>query len=275
MKQIQREKYVEGVKSIYVEKPGYELGHDGSDGKCDCIGMVRGGLDRAGAKDVKNLSGTNRAARKAINNLQQIAGSAELMVGDVVLKTRDKDDKSMPLPDRYREGGADYDARLGETNFTHIGTVTRVYPLEITHMTSPTAKVDTKLGNWSWFGELPWVEYEAAPEPEPEPEPLPAMTAVVTAESGNSVKMRAKPSTRCSMYWDVPVGTVVDLIERGDSWSRIRWKGISGYMMTKFLKIGKTILWTVHIPHMTQDQAQAIINRYAGAWMTSEGGAVG
>ena len=26
-------KYVEGVESIYVEQPEYELGHDGSDGK--------------------------------------------------------------------------------------------------------------------------------------------------------------------------------------------------------------------------------------------------
>ena len=274
MKQITRDQYVQGVEAIYKEQPKYKTGGDGSNGECDCIGMCRGALKRGGATEIKNMSGTNAAARKAIKNLQKIAGSSELMIGDVVLKTRDKNDPSMPLPDKYREGGSAYDPMLGEINFTHIGTVTNNYPLEITHMTSPSAKKDTKLGNWTYFGELPWVEYEAAPEPPPEPEPLPAMTAIVVADSGSKVKMRAKPSTSCSMYWEIPVGTMVDLIERGDSWSRIRWNGISGYMMSRFLKIGETILWTVHVPHITQDQAQAMIARYAGAWMTSEGGAV-
>ena len=109
MKQISAEKYVEGVESIYVEKPKYETGHDGSDGLCDCIGMCRGGLKRGGATDVTNMRGTNQAARKTIRNLQKIASSAQLKAGDVVLKTRDKDDKSMPLPDKYRKGGSEYD----------------------------------------------------------------------------------------------------------------------------------------------------------------------
>ena len=82
------QKFIEGVLSIYVEKPSYELGHDGSDGKCDCLGMVRGGLERAGAKDVKNMRGTNQAARKAIEELVPIRSEAQLTVGAVVLKKR-------------------------------------------------------------------------------------------------------------------------------------------------------------------------------------------
>ena len=35
MGRISPEKYVEGVNSIYTEQPEYQLGHDGSDGKCD------------------------------------------------------------------------------------------------------------------------------------------------------------------------------------------------------------------------------------------------
>ena len=173
MSKITAEKYCEGVNSIYVEKPEYQKGHDGSDGKCDCIGMCRGGLKRGGATGVTNMSGTNQAARKTIKNLQALKGTDQLLIGDVVLKTRDKDDPDMPLPDRYRKGGADYDPKWGETNFTHIGTVTCLKPLEITHMTSPTAKKDTKLKGWGYLGELPWVKYSAAPEPGPEPDPDP------------------------------------------------------------------------------------------------------
>lgn len=261
MKRISVARYVDGVESIYVEHPSYELGHDGSDGSCDCIGMCRGGLERGGATDVTNMRGTNQAARKAIQGLQPLESPAQLCVGDVVLKVRDKDDKSMPLPDRYRKGGSDYDAKLGETNFTHIGTVTSIDPLVITHMTSPTAKKDKSTKGWSWLGELPWVEYEEVPEPPPEPE---TETAIVTAASGTTVKMRARPSTSCKLYWDVPVGSVVIVDEWGDTWSRITWNDRDGYMMTKFLQADNGKLYTVIIYHLTKATADGLIAMYGG-----------
>ena len=271
MKRISAEKYVEGVNSIYVEKPAYETGHDGDDGKCDCIGMCRGGLERGGATGITNMRGTNQAARHAIQNLQEIVGTAQLMIGDVVLKVRDKDDKTMPLPDKYRKGGSDYSAKWGETNFTHIGTVTKVYPLEITHMTSPTAKKDTKIGNWKYFGELPWVEYEAAPEPPPEPEPEDGIrTATVTAPSGETVKMRAKPSTKCNLYWDVPIGSRVIVDRDEGEWSRITWNDMEGYMMSRFLEAGSEgSEWTVTIRGLTREQAEELCKEWKNSEMST------
>ena len=264
MKKVSAAKYVEGVKSIYVEKPRYEKGHDGSDGLCDCIGMCRGGLTRAGAKGITNMHGTNEAARKAIRALSRIDYVRNLRVGDVVLKTRSTDDAAMPLPDKYRKGGPDYDKTVGETNFTHIGTITSKDPLEITHMTSPTAKKDTKIGNWTWQGDLPWVDDGAEPAP-------PVSWAIVWAESGSSVKMRAKPSTSCKLYWDVPIGSQVIVVEPGGTWSEIIWAGIKGYMMSKFLRAENT-LFTVHIPGLTEQQASDIMGNYPGAWMTPDEG---
>jgi hypothetical protein len=265
---ISPEKYVEGVNSIYVEQPGYETGHDGSDGKCDCIGMCRGGSERAGEKDVKNMRGTNQAARKTIRNMQQLESSAQLMLGDVVLKIRDKDDKTMPLPERYRKGGADYDPRWGETNFTHIGTVTGVNPTEITHMTSPTAKKDKSIKGWSYLGELPWIEYESPPEPGPEPE-----YATVYAESGKPVKMRAKPSTSCRLYWEVPVGSVVIVDGKKDNWYKITWNDRGGWMMARFIRKdggGGETTYSVTIPGLDLSQAKAIMNNYPGSIMKEE-----
>lgn len=36
------------VDEIAAEGPSYKLGHDGSDGSCDCIGLIIGAIRRAG-----------------------------------------------------------------------------------------------------------------------------------------------------------------------------------------------------------------------------------
>lgn len=266
---ISVEKFIEGVLSVYEEKPGYKTGHDGSDGLCDCIGMVKGGLKRGGATGVKNMAGTNTAARKAIEDLHKIESAAELCRGDVVLKVRDKDDSSMPLPDKFRKGGSEYSEKWGETNFTHIGTVTNTNPLEITHMTSPTATKDTKVGRWEYVGVLPWVEAGTAPEPEPEPMPEPG-TAIVFAHSGSTVNMRRFPNIGAALVERVPVGETVEIVEYGADWSRIKWRGKTGYMQTRFLEFGEAplIYYTVTIPGLSKEQAEALCAEYPTGVMT-------
>ena len=107
----------------------------------------------------------------------------------------------------------------------------------------------TKITNskWTWWGELTGVDYgySAIPAPDPGTIELPDVylpntsektTAKVIAASGKWVKMRKEPSTSCSMYDDVPVGAVVTVEEKGDTWSRISYGKRRGwYMMTRFL----------------------------------------
>ena len=282
MKKVSVCKYIDGVESIYAEKPKYQEGHDGSDGLCDCIGMCRGGLKRAGATDITNMRGTNQAARKTIQKLAIIDYVKNLRVGDVVLKTRDKDDATMPLPDKYRKGGSDYDPVVGETNFTHIGTITCKDPLEITHMTSPTAKKDKSLKGWTYYGKLPWVD-DGEPEPGPEPKPEPT-TAMVYAENDFPVKMREKPSTSCNLYDPVPCGSIVEVLARdcstdnaGNVWSQISYGMRTGwYMMSKFLLFKETFpadeaipsgLVAVTIPNLTEEQANDLLAQYPGSFI--------
>lgn len=59
----------------------------------------------------------------------------------------------------------------------------------------------------------------------------------VTAPSGSTVKLRQKPSTNCSMYWDIPVGTDIMVTDYGPEWSKVISGGLMGYMMTKFIEI--------------------------------------
>ena len=262
MKQITPDEYCEGVESIYVEQPKYKTGGDGDDNECDCIGMGRGALKRKGVTDVKGMNGTNYALRHTFLNVQKIKNEKQLRKGDIVLKTRDKDDPDMRLPDKYRKGGNDYSEKWGETNCTHYGTVTREWPnLEITHMTSPTAKKDYKLGNWKLLGQLPWVKYDGEPE---EDEDVSEWVRVFS-ENGKPVKMRAKPSTLCRTWWEVPNGSEVILMEPGDTWSEIIWAGRSGYMMTKFLREGEQVpLYTVTIKGLTKEQAEELARTYGG-----------
>lgn len=258
MKKISADQYVEGVNSIYVEQPTYRTGGDGSDGTCDCIGMGRGALEREGVENVTGMNSTNYAARHTILDLQKIKKMEQLRKGDVLFKVRDKDDPDMRLPDKYRKGGSDYSEKWGETNFTHYGTVTQVNPLRITHMTSPTAKIDTSLGNWKYFGRLPWVDYE-------EEDKLVIDWATVWAEKGSTVKMRAKPSTLCRLYWEVPVGAQVVLMNQGETWSEIIYAGQNGYMMTKFLRTGEAVpLYSVITKNLTKEQAEELIRTYGG-----------
>lgn len=271
MKKVSTEKFLEGIESIYEEMPQYEEGHDGSDGKCDCIGMDRGALLRAGATEVKNMRGTNQAARRAINDLRRLNSVSNLRLGSVVLKVRDKNDTTMPLPDRYRKGGSEYDPDVGEVNFTHIGTVTGLDPLTITHMTSPKPKKDTSIKGWSYAGELPWVIYDDQPEPGPEPQPEPK-TAVVYAHSGSTVNMRRFPNIGSALVERVPVGETVEILQYGDEWCHIKWKWFKGYMMTRFLVFDgdvPLIYYTVTIPGLTKEQAEELLMDYPNGTMTA------
>ena len=61
--------------------------------------------------------------------------------------------------------------------------------------------------------------------------------AEVIASSGSSVRMRKNPSLTATVARDIPIGTVVTVIEEYNSaWDKIAIDGSTGYMMSKFLK---------------------------------------
>jgi len=247
-------KYIEGVESIYTEQPTYQLGHDGSDGSCDCIGMCKGAIRRAGG-DASGLSGTNYAARNTILNLRKFSSASELTVGDVVLKGRQPGDSGYALPDKYKDSG-------DLTDYYHIGTVTSTEPLVITHMTTPTAKQDFKVGKWAYVGWLPQVSSNPSPSPEPEPQPEPGhLTAVVTAPTGSTVNMRRSPNNKSALVEKVPIGETVDVLERGTEWCKIKWKWYTGYMMTVFLAFDDPPVvgdYTITIYNLTKEEADML-----------------
>ena len=138
-------------------------------------------------------------------------------------------------------------------------------------------------GGWNTIGLWDQMSYGAdidatldgggdtpAPEPQPEPEPIVYPTATVVAKAYSTVKMRARPTIHCDLYWDVPIGSIVDVLEPSADWCKIRWTGRTGYMMSEFLQMNETILYTCHVPHLTEDQARVLLSRYPGSWITAE-----
>ena len=199
----------------------YQLGGDGSGGNCDCIGLIIGAVRLAGGKWT-GTHGSNYAARNEMRTLGRIT---EPFLGEVVYKAREPGEKGYDLPAKYQNSGDLLD-------YYHVGVVTSINPLKITHCTSVAGgiKVDTTLGQWEYGGELKMVDYGG--------EAMDVMyQAMVTAVSGRTVNLRANPSEKARVLKSVPVGAEVDVLEETDAtWAKIYWNGLQGYMMRKFLQ---------------------------------------
>lgn len=254
------QKFLEKVQDIKSTNPAYKQPGDGSNGVCDCIGLIIGAIRRMGLKWT-GIHGSNYAARYETVDLRYIASESELELGDAVYKGVGPDGTGKrpcnagtfthkyDLPSRYKKGNHYYNGDMND--YYHVGTVTQVNPLRITHMTSPRMKVDTSVGKntnspWSYHGKIKPLVTAAngtpAPKPEPAPVPVPVPStgtkAIVTADNGLPVKMREYPSTSCRTWENVPCGTEVTIIEPGETWAKINGGKRKGwYMMAKFLDV--------------------------------------
>jgi len=233
-----REKFIERCMDIIRARPEY-AGGCSSTTKCDCIGMVKYALRKNGV--TLSTTGTNWTYRNQVENIRRISGKSVLKTGDVVFKVRAPGEKGYNLGPKYKPGGECYNGDLND--YCHIGVVKQLSPLQIIHMTSPTAKTDTSIGKWAWAADLKkqYVDISVTPTPMPAPDPSPEPApyvdeAIVVADSGKWVKMRQQPSTKCGLYDDVPVGARVKVLVHGYEWTRISYGGRKGwYMMTKYL----------------------------------------
>lgn len=230
---IKNEDFLFRISQIAGEEPKYAIGHDGSDGQCDCIGLVKGAIRRAGGTPT-GLTGTNYAARNTITGMREIIGDSQLKAGDVVLKSRDPGESGYALPEGYMAGGKYYNADLRD--YYHIGVVTGVNPLRITHMTTPTAKTDTRIGKWRWQGKLPHVGGETSSGGDKAVE----TTATVRTPNGGSVNVRAGSGTSFKLIDRIDNGETVKITIKGDRWSKIEYQPLSGrtligWVMNEFL----------------------------------------
>lgn len=222
---ITRERFLEKVEEIAATDIVYQEGKDGSNGACDCIGLIIGAIRRAGGA-WNGIHGSNYAARYEMRELLPVMDAGELNLGDAVYKAWMPGEVGYALPERYKN---DPDQR----DYYHVGVVTATSPLEITHCTGPGIVRDTKLGKWTYRGRLEKVDYDGTSQ---EVGTM-VQTATVVADSGDDVKMRSTPSQTDSLYWKVPVGATVQVASVDGEWAKVRHQARTGYMMLKYLEI--------------------------------------
>lgn len=225
-------KFVSAVLAIAAQQPTYRTGGTGKDGTCDCVGIIMGAMYALGHRRY-DLHSSNYFARKQTQSIRPIASELECLYGMVLYKAReDRGD----LNARYKPGGRYYTGDL--LDYYHVGVVTSVMPLHITHCTSGGGldgiKTDYAIGSWRYGGELMGVDYDAQTGGGDTVEVL--YRAVVTAKKGATVNLRISPKDHSKLLERVPIGTGVDVWEDAQGWAHIQTDaGRVGYMQSKYL----------------------------------------
>ena len=234
--------FLQGIRENVARVTHYSSGGDGTGGGCDCIGLIIGAVRLAGGSWT-GTHGSNYAARFEMQDF----GAATYSLGEIVYKAKDPGADGYNLPDRYKTSG---DLR----DYYHVGVVTSADPLVITHCTGVPGgiKEDNQPGAWKYGGRLKMVEY--APE-----EPI--YFAIVTAVSGRTVHLRAKPNTQSTILKSVPVGSNVEVFEEAGDWAKIRYLYYDGYMMRKFLEVREPsdLVTEIHEAIAALDKAKNIL----------------
>jgi len=224
---ITAEQFLVRIEQIAAEEPKYLSGHDGSDGSCDCIGLIIGAIRRAGGQ-WRGLHGSNYAARKEVRQLRKIGGIQELRAGEAVFKSYEPGQGGYGLPARYERSGDYYDGDLRD--YYHVGVVVSVNPLRIRHMTTPKPKLDKELGKWAWHGELRKIDYLGGGGDG---------SVKVTYHArviGGALNLRTGPSKEDQRITQIPDGATVTVRTEGPEWSFVEYGNMSGYVMGRFLE---------------------------------------
>lgn len=230
--------FLSKVQVIKNLRPTYRQPGDGSDGTCDCIGLVIGAIRRSGGK-WPGIHGTNYAIRNEVEDISEVTSVSVLHVGDVVFKYYDS---TAGLPSRYKPGGSYYNGDLRD--YYHVGVVTSVNPLNITHM-STTIKVDTRLGQWKIRG---WLKRVSKPNSSKEDKPLggiEVMTSLygmkVSTPNKGTLNMRSSTNPNSKLICTIPNGTVLPIYDDSASTGMYKtsYNNQIGYVNKDFLvKVG-------------------------------------
>lgn len=209
-----RAQFVEKVAENAARVQKYRLGGDGSDGTCDCIGLIIGALRLAGEKWT-GTHGSNWTARNSVEGLCKISGASVLQEGDVVFKAREPEQQGYALPMAY----ADHPDRL---DYYHVGVVMSTQPLEIIHCTGVQGgiKRDSALGAWRYRGVLKQVE---------------EIAVTLKQVTGGKLALRKAPDKGANVVCYLPEGAQVEVLGETGAWSRVRYGERQGYSMTEFL----------------------------------------
>lgn len=164
--------------------------------------------------------------------------SADLFVGEIVYKARKPGDSSYNLPDRYKSGGANCTGDLRD--YYHVGVITRVHPLEITHCSTSvdgnSIHRDSVLGRWKFGGRLKGINYKSDREEKVEMEKVNMLKVHCKATvTGGRLSLRQAPERTADRLAWIPNGARLDVIGQEGGWCAVTYETIPGYVMERYL----------------------------------------
>lgn len=232
-------KFLNGCKRNASRIKGYKLRCNGSNGLSDCIGYPIGALALEGQK-WNGTHGSNYAARYRTKNLHRVTNANQLKLGELVYKHNEPGTKaweeSFPK-EKYRN-------HPDQNDYYHVGVVTSVNPLEISHCSGGGMHYDKKLGSWDYAGNCSLVDYGSAPSVDPIEDDIAKSavtgpcTAYVDVPNDTTVNIRSSASTSSRVLTKANEGTKLDVLSVSGSWAKVNYsfdKVGTGYIMSKFI----------------------------------------
>lgn len=238
---ISLSKFLNGCKRNAARIHGYKLGCNGSNGLSDCVGYIMGSLELEGQK-WGGTHGSNYAARYRTKNLHRVSSASQLKLGELVYKYNKPGTKewqeSFPI--------SKYKGHPDQNDYYHIGVVTSVNPLTISHCSGGGMHYDKKIGKWEYAGDCSLVDYSSRDSATPvNPEPASVDPAigqmVVDVPDDTSVNVRRQASTSSGVLTRLPEGSFVEVTSVSGAWSHVNYsyaKTGEGYVMSKFINNG-------------------------------------
>lgn len=204
----------------------YQSGGDGNGGGCDCIGLPIGAIRLEGGQ-WPWTHGSNYTARNRMREFRQIKSAKELKLYELVFKGRQPGESGYSLPSKYQDSG-------DVTDYYHVGVVTGVNPLQITHCTSVAGgiKIDNTLGQWKYAGWLDQIKKEEDKQDDGGKMEMGQYKVV-----GGKLMLRKGPGTKYAVLKIIPNDSVITAMdEEKDGWIYVDYDGTLGYCMAKFLE---------------------------------------
>ena len=237
---ISLQQFLNGCKQNAARIKDYKLGCNGSNGLSDCIGYPMGALELEGQK-WNGTHGCNYAKRNRINKFHMVNNASQLKLGELVFKIRKPGEAKYDLPSKYKSSG-------DLNDYYHVGVVTSVNPLEISHCSGGGMHYDKSLGKWCCAGECSLVDYGSSSTTQTTVTPIAdaavagavtgACNAIVDVPDDTTVNIRSSNSLSNKVIVKANEGTPVKVLSVSGSWAKVEYsfnKTGTGYIMSKFI----------------------------------------
>lgn len=202
----------------------------------DCQGLIEAIVRKLGGR--MSYLGSNDMWRNGaswVGTIAEAKASGRLVPGAGLLIVEQDGGE----PAKYKVGGSAYKAGY-DGNASHVGLYVGSNP-EIVHASASKGKVTSSTLKNAWTHVILFadIDYSGFFDTKEKKE---AMFAIVRADEGSTVRLRksASTSSKAIILENVPVGSQVEVLERGSVWSKVRWQkdeiARDGYMMSAYLK---------------------------------------